>query len=119
MGRLMGLKSAFGVLLAATVTFAASAVAQESDLRSLDTSDAGRGWEAVGRISIGSDSFCTGALIAPDLVLTAAHCSIRTPTTGWTRRRWSSWLAGETVVHKAIAPSAGLWCPKRLTPLQT
>ena len=32
------------------------------------------GWEAVGRVEIGAGSYCTGALIAPDLVLTAAHC---------------------------------------------
>lgn len=32
------------------------------------------GWEAVGRIDIGDDGFCTGTLIATDLVLTAAHC---------------------------------------------
>jgi V8-like Glu-specific endopeptidase len=28
----------------------------------------------VGRLEIGGKGFCTGALIAPDLVLTAAHC---------------------------------------------
>lgn len=32
------------------------------------------GWEAVGRVEVGRDSYCTGTLIAPDLVLTAAHC---------------------------------------------
>ena len=32
------------------------------------------GWEAVGKVTIGARSFCTGVLIAPDLVLTAAHC---------------------------------------------
>lgn len=32
------------------------------------------GWEAVGRVEMGQGGFCTGVLIAPDLVLTAAHC---------------------------------------------
>ncbi|WP_165354590.1 serine protease [Tropicimonas sp. IMCC6043] len=34
------------------------------------------GWEAVGRLDIDENGFCTGALIAPDLVLTAAHCLV-------------------------------------------
>ncbi|SIS64318.1 trypsin-like serine peptidase [Phaeovulum vinaykumarii] len=46
----------------------------ESGLRPLLTGDQSRGWEAVGRLDLGPDAFCTGALIAPDLVLTAAHC---------------------------------------------
>lgn len=32
------------------------------------------GWEAVGRLNIAGRNMCTGALIAPSLVLTAAHC---------------------------------------------
>lgn len=32
------------------------------------------GWEAVGRVEVGQGGYCTGALIAPNLVLTAAHC---------------------------------------------
>lgn len=49
-----------------------SAAAQ--GLRLLATGDDTRGWEAVGRLDLGHESFCTGTLIAPDLVLTAAHC---------------------------------------------
>ena len=48
--------------------------AEESALVPLTTGDESRGWEGVGRINLGTTGFCTGALIAPDLVLTAAHC---------------------------------------------
>jgi len=54
--------------------FAGAAQAQETRLAALMTGDDARGWEAVGRLEIAGKGFCTGALIAPDLVLTAAHC---------------------------------------------
>lgn len=54
--------------------FPLAATAGDAGLQSLDTTDSGREWQAVGRLDINGTGFCTGSLIAPDLVLTAAHC---------------------------------------------
>lgn len=46
----------------------------DSELKSMESVQDGRGWEAVGRLHIGRAGFCTAALISPTTVLTAAHC---------------------------------------------
>lgn len=61
-------------LLCLVLWFAGPAGSQETPLRALETGDDSRGWEAVGRLNLGDRGFCTGALIEPNLVLTAAHC---------------------------------------------
>ncbi len=61
-------------LIFSTFALTNGALAQSSGLKRLNTGDESRGWEAVGRLDVAGKGFCTGALIAPDLVLTAAHC---------------------------------------------
>lgn len=59
-------------LMALVVT--STAFAQDSKLRRLASGVDARAWEAVGRLNLGASGFCTGALIAEDMVLTAGHC---------------------------------------------
>lgn len=49
-------------------------LAGDGNLRPLETGVVAGRWAAVGRIDLGSHGFCSGTLIAPDVVLTAAHC---------------------------------------------
>lgn len=48
--------------------------AQTTELKRLTLRSDLLGWEAVGRLDIGHQGFCTGTLVESDLVLTAAHC---------------------------------------------
>jgi len=48
--------------------------AQDSGLKRLTLRSEGLGWEAVGRVDVAGRGFCSGVLIATDLVLTAGHC---------------------------------------------
>lgn len=66
----------FSLIAAAVLAAAAAApaLAGGSGLETMVTADDSRGFEGVGRINVGGRSFCTGALVADNLVLTAGHC---------------------------------------------
>jgi protease YdgD len=71
----MRARIAFALVLGVIGPFAANAQdGTATGLVALETADDSRGWEAVGRLNLGNRGFCTGTLISPDLVLTAAHC---------------------------------------------
>ncbi|WP_114966723.1 trypsin-like serine peptidase [Alkalilacustris brevis] len=107
--------------LGAALLPAAAAMAQvgADGARILSTTDAGRGFEAVGRLDLGQGSFCTGALIAPDQVLTAAHCLFDpasgariapgdiTFLAGWRNGRAAAYRGARRVaVHPAYVPAS-------------
>ncbi|WP_264210443.1 trypsin-like serine peptidase [Leisingera thetidis] len=65
------MRRVLGIAAAALITSSAGAAAAGGQSAAVQSVP---GWEAVGRLNIGGNSMCTASLIAPDLVLTAAHC---------------------------------------------
>lgn len=82
------------------------------------------GLEAVGRVNVQGAGFCTGVLVAPDLVLTAAHCLYHSRS----QRRVSddrvhfvaAWRKGAYAAHgrvvRSVLPEAYRYTP---TPVST
>ncbi|MCV3274242.1 trypsin-like serine peptidase [Roseobacter sinensis] len=64
----------WGALALLIAVVPAAQAQQNTALRGLGTANEALVWQAVGRLDMDARGFCTGTLIAPDLVLTAAHC---------------------------------------------
>lgn len=84
----------FATILIMALVAATAVSAQDARLKRLDTGVDGRAWEAVGRLDINGSGFCTGALISPVLVLTAAHCLYDKTTKGRINHETIKFLAG-------------------------
>ncbi|MEM0977897.1 MAG: trypsin-like serine protease [Pseudomonadota bacterium] len=98
-----------------------ASVVSAGNLEELLTADDAAAWHGVGRLNLGSNAMCTGALIAPNQVLTAAHCFFDDTTmkqldpseviflAGWRNgRAAASRLASRIVIHKDYSPDLPL-----------
>lgn len=68
-------------ILAILASLVLAGAVQAQGLFSMQSKQDGHQWEAVGRLELSGEAFCTGALIKTNLVLTAAHC-LFDPATG-------------------------------------
>jgi protease YdgD len=82
-------------------------LADDAAMVGLQTADDARGWDAVGKLMLGDRGFCTGALIEPHLVLTAAHCLYDKETGALMRAEeiqfYAGWRNGRAVAYRGVS----------------
>ena len=77
----------------------------DDDRRLIRTTD--YPWRAIGRVNMRTGGFCSGTMIAPGQVLTAAHCLWNTKTRDWIPAKSLHFVAGYKqggyVAHSRVA----------------
>lgn len=100
-------------LLLFLAALAGPALAAEIGHETLLDAEEMQPWHGVGRVNIGgidTHSLCTGTLVAPDLVLTAAHCVVKRqtgqPMAPGSIHFVAGWYKGEMTGHSTAAAVA-------------
>jgi protease YdgD len=101
------MRLAFALIGLLLLSLPGTARADDAAMVSLQTADDSRGWDAVGKLILGKHGFCTGALIGPQLVLTAAHC-LYDKTTGVQLQPddiqfYAGWRNGRAMAYRTVS----------------
>ena len=87
-------------LAAALMLVAGAAAAQAPERRMLDADEAAA-YRGVGRLNVAGRRFCTATLIAPDVIVTAAHCLYHPATHARVPEDEMTFVAGLRLGEKA------------------